>query len=135
MNMSRRKSRFEDLECWQAARQLRRFIYARIYRTLPDEERYRFGNQIVSAARSVTANIAEGYGRFHYLDEAKFLCNARGSAYEVLDHVIAGNDDGFISNPMIDEARLLIDQTIGLINGYRAYLIREHSRTPRGKGG
>ncbi len=53
------------------------------------------GDQLLRAARSTTANIAEGYGRFHYLDNAKFCSNARGSCWEVLDHLIAGVDERF----------------------------------------
>ncbi|NBS53827.1 MAG: four helix bundle protein, partial [Spartobacteria bacterium] len=55
---------------------------------MPKEEKYRLGDQLTRASRSITANIAEGYGRFHYLDSSKFFSNARGSTYEVLDHLI-----------------------------------------------
>ncbi|PIV09928.1 four helix bundle protein [Candidatus Roizmanbacteria bacterium CG02_land_8_20_14_3_00_36_15] len=40
------------------------------------------GDQFIEATDSVGANIAEGYGRFHYLDRIKFLYNARGSLLE-----------------------------------------------------
>ncbi len=77
---------FEDLECWKQCRQLRLFVAREVIPQLPKEEKYRLGDQILRAARSTTANIAEGYGRFHYLDNAKFCSNARGSCHEVLDH-------------------------------------------------
>jgi four helix bundle protein len=63
---------FEDLECWKQCRTLRLFIAKDLVPVLPREERYRLGDQLLRAARSTTANIAEGYGRFHYLDNAKF---------------------------------------------------------------
>lgn len=53
-------STFEDLECWKACRDLRRFVAKEILPTLPRDERYRLGDQILRAARSTTANIAEG---------------------------------------------------------------------------
>ena len=56
---------FEDLECWKACRDLRKFA-ATITKKLPREEGYRLKDQILRAARSTTANIAECYGRFHY---------------------------------------------------------------------
>lgn len=87
---------FEDLDCWKACRDLRRFVAAEIIPKLPKDERYRLGDQLMRAARSTTANIAEGYGRFHYLDNAKFCSNARGSCREVLDHLIAAADEGFV---------------------------------------
>lgn len=120
-----KKSNFEDLQCWQAGRELRRFVYASIVKILPKEERYLLGSQILRAARSVTANIAEGYGRYHYLDEAKFLSIARGSAHETLDHLITGNDDGFLSDGLVQSGRELVDEAIRLINGYRAYVLRK----------
>src|SRR6266705_1813633 len=84
---------FEDLECWKQCRALRLFIAKELVPSLPKNERYRLGDQILRAARSTTANIAEGYGRFHYLDNAKFCSNARGSCFEVLDHLITGLDE------------------------------------------
>ena len=68
----------EDSDCWKAGRDVRLFVAKVILPALPKEERYRLGIQLIRAARSITANIAEGYGRFHFLDASKFLSNARG---------------------------------------------------------
>jgi len=56
---------FEDLECWKACRVLRLFIAKTVVPVLPRDERFALKPQILDAARSATANIAEGYGRFH----------------------------------------------------------------------
>lgn len=40
------------------------------------------GDQFIESTDSVGANVAEGYGRFHYLDKIKFYYNARGSLKE-----------------------------------------------------
>ena len=82
---------FKDLDCWTACRDVRLFIAKIVCPALPRDEKYRLGDQVLRAARSGTANIAEGYGRFHYLDNAKFCSNARGSVYEVLDHLITAH--------------------------------------------
>src|SRR6266513_4771074 len=87
---------FEDLECWKQCRALRIFVAKEIVPALPNAERHRLGDQILRAGRSTTANIAEGYGRFHYLDNAKFCSYARGSCWEVLDNLITGNDESLI---------------------------------------
>ena len=118
---------FEDLECWKAGRELRLFIARRIVPVLPREERYRLGGQILEAARSITANIAEGYGRFQYLDNSKFCSNARGSCTEVLDHLITAQDEEMISIPLLQEGRAKVDFALKLINGYMAYLKRAAS--------
>src|SRR5436853_4290523 len=77
---------FEDLECWKACRILRRFVSQEVIPNLPKDERYRLGDQLLRAARSTTANIAEGYGRFHFFDNAKFCSNAR---------IVLGNSRSF----------------------------------------
>lgn len=53
-----------------------------IHNKLVDSHKRMFGEQFVRSTDSVAANIAEGYGRFHYLDKIKFFYNARGSLYE-----------------------------------------------------
>jgi four helix bundle protein len=115
---------FEDLECWKQCRTLRLFVAKEFVPALPKDERFRLGDQLLRAARSATANIAEGYGRFHYLDNAKFCSNARGSCWEVLDHLITGNDEEFISAELLGRGRALVDQAVRLLNGYMKYLKR-----------
>ena len=80
--MSNEIKTFEDLECWKACRVLRIFVAKTVAPVLPKDEKFGLTNQILRAARSTTANIAEGYGRFHYLDNAKFCSNSRGSLWK-----------------------------------------------------
>jgi four helix bundle protein len=115
---------FRDLECWRACRDLRVFVAKQILPALPRDEKYRLGDQMIRAARSTTANIAEGYGRYHYLDNAKFCCNARGSAYETLDHLITAHDEGMMSDEFFRKGEGLVEQAVKLLNGYVAYLQR-----------
>jgi four helix bundle protein len=63
-------------ECWK------------IYERLNWQERKVLGDQFITAVDSVGANIAEGYGRFHYLDRIKFYYNSRGSLLEVKHWVL-----------------------------------------------
>jgi four helix bundle protein len=115
---------FEDLECWQQCRNLRLYIAKQVVPALPKDERYRLGDQLLRAARSTTSNIAEGYGRFHYLDNAKFCSNSRGSCWEVLDHLITGNDEALIRPDFLNEGRQLVNSAIRVLNGYMNYLKR-----------
>lgn len=59
------KSTFETLEVWKEARELRNEI-SKLTKKLPVNERFRLSDQMIRASRSVTANIAEGYGRYHF---------------------------------------------------------------------
>ena len=76
---------FEDLKVYQIAREFRKAMY-RVARRLPDVER--FGLASRRAAVSLTNNIAEGHGRYHYLDQIKFTLQARGSLEELIDGYI-----------------------------------------------
>ncbi len=73
----------EDLEAYQLARELSRMGWD-IYEKLTWQQRKIIGDQYIESTDSVGANIAEGYGRYHYLDRIKFLYNARGSLVEAL---------------------------------------------------
>jgi len=106
---------FEDLKCWQACRKLRMFVAKEVVRVLPREERYRLGDQMLRAGRSSTANLAEGYGRFHYMDNAKFCSNSRGSCWEVLDHLITAHDEGLIPAEMLKRGRELVNTAVKLV--------------------
>src|SRR5207248_11636262 len=111
-------------------RMLRLFVTRQVIPALTSDERYRRGDHLLRAARSTTANIAEGYGRFHYLDNAKFCSNARGSCWEVLDHLIAGNDESLISAELLGRGRELVAHAVKLLNGYMNYLKRAHKAAP-----
>src|SRR5207248_5286204 len=108
---------FEDLECWKKCRELRLFVAREVVPALPKDERYRLGDQFLRAARSTTANIAEGYGRFHYLDNAKFCSNSRGSCWEVLDHLITANDEDLLTSKLLNEGRERVASAVKLLNG------------------
>ena len=119
-----RIDRFEDLDCWKACRELRVFVTREITPQLPTEERYRLVDQLIRAARSTTANIAEGFGRRHYLDNAKFIRNSLGSQHECLDHLITGNDERMISDEQLADFRVIFEKSSALSNGYASYLAR-----------
>ena len=54
-------------------------------RCLPELEKYDLGRQIRRAAVSLTNNMAEGHGRFHYPDQIRFFLHSRGSLEELVD--------------------------------------------------
>jgi four helix bundle protein len=115
---------FEDLKCWQACRALRFYITRAVIPLLPKEEKFRLIDQLYRSARSTTANIAEGYGRFHFLDNSRFCTQARGSCWEVLDHLITGVDENLPPEHCLAKGRALIEQANKILNGYINYLKR-----------
>jgi len=121
MEKSETKSTFETLEVWKKARELRKET-SQFARTLPDVEKYRLCDQMVRASRSVTANIAEGYGRFHYLENMRFCRHARGSLYELLDHFTVAQDEEYITDEQFEYFRQKIFEVVKILNGYIKYL-------------
>lgn len=112
---------FEDLESWKLSRQLRNEI-AVMAKKFPPEEKYKLTDQIIRASRSVTANIAEGYGRFHYQENIQFCRQSRGSLNEVLDHLICAYDCNYIKENELAAYREKISHILKVLNGYIAYL-------------
>jgi len=114
---------FEDLECWKHSKELRKDVND-IIKEFPKEEKYRLIDQIIRCSRSITANIAEGFGRYHYLENAKFCRNSRGSLMELLDHFIVAEECEYINNEQLDEIKIKILKCNLILNGYINYLVK-----------
>ncbi|MTI22085.1 four helix bundle protein [Fulvivirga sp. RKSG066] len=112
---------FEELFAWKKARAFRSEISG-VVKKFPSDEKYRLTDQILRSSRSVTANIAEGFGRFHYQENIQFCRQARGSLFEVLDHLICAKDEKLISVPELKSLREQFDECLKVLNGYIAYL-------------
>jgi four helix bundle protein len=119
------KRDFTSLKAWRRARKIRLFFYKTVIPLLPKEERYALGSQIRRAAVSVTANIAEGYGRFHYQEGIQFYRISRGSLYELKDHLISCFDLGYINRELLDKGFSLIEETKKILNGYIRYIKKQ----------
>src|SRR6266404_1279591 len=92
---------FEDLEVYQVAREFRKSMY-QVNRRLPSFEKFELGSQIRRAAVSLTNNIAEGHGRFHYLEQIKFCLNSRGSLEELIDDLNVCQDESYLPGADIE---------------------------------
>jgi four helix bundle protein len=112
---------FEDLETWKECRKLRIQI-SQTAKSFPSEEKYRLVDQIVRSSRSITANIAEGHGRFHFQENIQFCRQARGSLTETLEHLICAFDESYIAAEQLNNYRIQYSLCLKLLNGYIAYL-------------
>lgn len=101
---------FEDLKVWQLAREIRNEIFE-LVKKFPKVELYRLTDQ-----------IAEGYGRFHYQENIQYCRQARGSAYELKNHLITALDCAYISNEEFQAFKKKIVRCIKMINGFINYL-------------
>lgn len=87
----------EDLEIYKLAKEISRGIWE-IYNKLSWQDKKIMGDQFISATDSVGANIAEGFGRYHYLDKNKFNYNSRGSLLESIYWLELFKERGKIKN-------------------------------------
>lgn len=114
---------FEDLDCWKKAAELRKKLSA-LAKKLPSEEKYRLADQIIRASRSVTANIAEGFGRFHYQEYVQYCRQSRGSLYEIIDHLIVAEEEKYITTIELSNYKNEIESCLAVLNGFIKYLSR-----------
>lgn len=112
---------FRGLEVWKEARKFRSKIAA-LVKQFPKDEKYNLVNQMIRSSRSITANIAEGHGRYHYQENIQFCRQARGSLTETLDHLICAVDSGYIDEKKLNEFEADYSLILKLLNGYIAYL-------------
>lgn len=124
---------FEELEAWKAGRELRVFVFRRIVPILKNLKEFDLIDQIKRSSRSVTNNIAEGHGRFHFRDNYRFCSQARGSLNEVLDQLITSHDDSLIPDELLEAGRELFNKTLRILNGYMAWLKRSANAPAPGK--
>jgi len=112
---------FRGLEVWQKCKTLRQRIWDLCQR-FPQNERFRLSDQLIRASRSATACIAEGYGRFHYQETIQFCRQARGSLYELIDHIDVATECGYIKQHESQHLIEYIKKCIWILNGYIKYL-------------
>ena len=108
---------FKDLDVWQVARELRSSMY-KLAQSLPDFEKFALATQIRRAASSVTANIAEGFGRFSYQENVQFCRQARGSLFELRDHITTCVDQRYIDAVEGQRLDAMAQCVAQLLNGY-----------------
>jgi len=113
---------FEGLVVWQKAHQLMLDVYRRLVPVLPPEEKWDLGSQIRRSSKSIGANIAEGYGRYYYMDNVRFCYNARGSLDETTNHLRDAHDLGYCLTSLYRELRAQAAEVRKLLNGYISWL-------------
>jgi four helix bundle protein len=102
-----------------------------VAKRLPAEEKFALGNQIRRAAVSLTNNIAEGHGRFHFLDQIKFILQARGSLEELMDDLNVCEDEKYLVVGELTQVKEQAWRTHKLINGYLRFLRGRVERSGR----
>jgi len=112
------KRDFTSLKAWTKCCEVKLFFYKKIIPLLPKEEKFNLDIQIRKASVSITANISEGYGRYHYKEGVQYYRISRGSLYELKDHLLSCNEFGYINGELVKEGKSLIESAKIILNGY-----------------
>lgn len=111
----------ENLKVYKLAYSFKNDVYE-IAAKFPKEEKYRLTDQIKRSASSITANIAESYGKFNYKEKIHSLYIARAEALETKNHLIDALDKKLLNQ--IDYQRIsnLYTNLAKTTNGYIRFL-------------
>src|SRR5262245_8267215 len=113
--------RYQDLDCWKLAVQVKRKVYAILARPLVAKD-FKFCDQIRDSARSAPSNIFEGFGRFRPAENARFCEYAKSSLMETDNHLIDALDCGYVTKDEWKKLSTMADRAIGATTKYIAYL-------------
>ena len=113
--------RFEDLECWQEARELVKIVYSLTKKTEFKKD-YELVRQVRKSAVSSMGNIAEGFHRNSAKDFMRFLDYSRSSVAETLSHLYVALDQNYINESEMDKAKKYADIVWKKVNNFVTYL-------------
>ena len=113
--------RFEDIQAWQAARELTQMVYAVSARGGFARD-YRLRGQIQGSAISVMSNIAEGFDARTDQEFIRFLGYARRSATELQSQLYIALDQEYITQEEFSHIYAQATKTKSLIGGFIRYL-------------
>lgn len=113
---------FYEVPVYKNCREFRKKISEIVKKQFPNNEKFLLRSQLLDSSRSVTANIAEGFGRFHYQENIQFCRQARGSLTESMEHIIVSYDEGYIDKVSLKELNKLYRQCLLELNIYIKYL-------------
>ena len=120
---------YKELECYIQARLLRTYV-SELAKKIPQNEKFLLTSQIIDSSRSVTRNIAEGYGRYTYTDTRNFFIISRGSVTETMEHLSTANDEKYITEEELKIGEEKCELVFKLINGYISYLDKSKTKKP-----
>jgi len=126
---------YKELKCYIEARLLRKSISI-LVKKFPSHEKFLLTAQIIDSSRSITRNMAEGYGRYTYSDTRNFFIIARGSVTETMENLATAFDESYISPDELTAGEQKCELVFKLTNGYISYLDKSNAskfQTPNSK--
>lgn len=115
MTINKKIDSFEQLEVWKESQNLAVYIY-QVTKKFPKDEMFAITNQLRRAASSISANIAEGFGRLSPKDKVHYYVMAYGSLLEVKNFLYLSTKLEYLSDQDLENALLRCTSCQKLIN-------------------
>ena len=122
------RSNFETLAVYQLAERLADEVWsvASKWAPLPKDT---VGKQLICAADSIGANIAEGVGRGSFQDNRRFVRVARGSLNETRHWLRRAYKRGLVEEDMVCRLKPMLDELAPRLNAYLKSIGQAQQRT------
>lgn len=117
---------FKDMPVWQQAMTVAERVHS-VTEHLPKKEDYGLTSLIRRSALSISANIAEAFGRKHLLDKVNFYYHARGSLTETQSHIEYSRRVGYLKSEEADSLDSALSELYMEINKIVLTLKEMHS--------
>lgn len=112
---------YQQLDVYKLACEMSERVWV-IYVEMPQYLKNHMGDQLLRSVDSIAANIAEGYGRFHYKDQIRFLYISRGSLFETAHWLSVLFQRDIISKDSMEGIQALAEIEGKKLNQYINYL-------------
>lgn len=115
---------FRTLKVYQKSIELADIIY-KLTKQFPSEEKYRLTDQMVRAATSIGANIAEGVGQGYKSKTINFCNIAMGSTNEMRHWITVARMQTYISDEEFKDLDGRLDEILRMLIGYMRMVSRK----------
>jgi four helix bundle protein len=107
---------FEDLIVWQKSHQVFLVVVADVGRFTKSMAANVIANQVLRSASSISANIAEGFGRRTGKEYTHYLIVARGSTTETVDWYLKCRDLHLVNDATFADRRSALEEILKMLN-------------------
>ena len=126
--MTESKQGLETLQVWQKSLDFAVDVCQNVLPLLPSEEKYVLNSQLRRAVYSISANIAEGCGRFNFQESIHFCYIARGSMAETKTFLVLAERLGYIDEELHQTYQTHLMELGKMVHGYIAHLRKQKNQ-------
>ena len=127
--MAKDNQGLESLNVWQKSVDFAVDVCQNVLSLFPPEEKWALSSQARRAVYSISANIAEGYGRFNYQETIHFCYIARGSMAETKSFLVLSERLGYIDETLHQTYQSRLIELGKMLHGYINHLRKQKAQT------